>query len=270
MRSFALYILGVLFLGGCLSPSTIKPLASDNLKNIQNLRANNTKLYEHYEEVVTAGGRLELLHRLQAVSMYLTDFTTAIGGVDSQKLTTAVNQLKPVVDQNKTIMSPEDFENFRRSLATERPIVGDIAASFVPQKRVEEIIPIFHQTFRSSLTARTKVRSAEPYLREFYLVNSWEQALKDTLQALRDFLSVIREQENLAENHAQAFQMFSVSKADFTDIAKSLTADMDVQTSIAKLIEMRTNDSKRKAAAQELLKTLGEIDNRSSDPELRK
>lgn len=177
MPRCALYILGVFFLGGCLSPQTVKPIASDNLKNIQNLRANNTKLYEHYEAVVAATGRLELLHRLQAAGLYLLDFTTGTGVADSQKLTTEVDRLKSVVDQNKTIMPPEDFENFTRTLATERPVVGDIAAGFVPQKRVEEIILIFYRTFRSSLTARTKVTSAEPYLREFYLVKSWEQAL---------------------------------------------------------------------------------------------
>lgn len=270
MQRVVLLIVGVLYLGGCLSPKTVKSLANDNLKNIQNLRANNERLYIHYEEVVNAMGRLELLHRLRAVSMRLTDFTTTTGGAEVGKLSTEVNQLKPVIEQNRTIMPPEDFENFKRTLATERPVVGDIAAGFVTQEYVEKIIPVFHQTLQSPLTSRTKVISAEPYLREFYLIKSWERAFEDTIQALQEFLSLVRQQGDLAGNHAQAFRMFSNSKTHFSEIAKGLTSNTDLQTSIVKLIEMRTNDPKRKTAAEEILKTLGAVDEKSSDPGLKK
>lgn len=269
MWLFVLFIMG-LCLVGCLSPGTIKPIANDNLKNIQNLQANNEKLYEHFKKFAEATGRLEHLHRLQAVGLRLTDFTIATGQVDVQKLTTEVDTLKKVVDQNRTIMSPEEFENFKRTLATERPVEGDIAAGFVTQKFVEQVIPIFHQTFTSPLSYRTKVTSAESYLREFYLVKSWELALADTMQELQEFLSLVREQGGLAEDHAKAFKTFSESKAHFAEIAKGLTSDTDLQTSIVKLIERRTKDPKRKAAAEELLKTLEAIDKKTSDPELKK
>ena len=259
MRRLALFIFFVIItlLGGCLSPGTIKPLADQNLQNIQNLVANNAILYESYGKLIKSTGKVELQRRLALVSLRLSEFTSPSGVPDSSKLTTEVGKLQPLVDHNKGIMTTEDFEKFRRTIATEKPIIGDIAAGFISQEYVEKVIPANYHLFHNQvLNEQIKVASAEPFLREFFYVKSWQQALDDTLSAVGKFLSIVREQESIAESQAHAFKAFSQSNANFADIAIGITSNTDIQTSIVDLIAMTTKDPNRKAEAEKLLKTL--------------
>ena len=259
MRRLALFILFVVMasLGGCLSPETIKPLADQNIQNIKNLVANNAVLYESYGRLIKSAGKVELQRRLTLVSLRLTDFTSASGRPDSSKLTTEVGKLQASVDHSKDIMTAEDFERLRRTIATEKPVTGDIATGLITQEYVEKVIPINFYLFHNQvLSEQIKMASAEPFLREFFYVKSWRQALDDTLSAVDKFLSILGEQESIAESQAHAFAAFSQSKANFADFAKGITSNTDIQTSIVDLIGMTTKDPNRKKEAEKLLKTL--------------
>jgi hypothetical protein len=257
--------------GGCLSPGTIKPIANDNLQNVQYWRANSQVLHREYKQLVAAMGKLELIHRLETVSLALNEFTDPVSGaVKTNDLAKKVTELTDLVTANQKVMSNDEWAAFKERIALENPVIGDIAAEFIPRGEVESIIPVAFATWQSKLPSRTKVEAAEPYLSRFYLAKNWKRSLADTMEATDKYLQLLDRQGELAEGHAKAFVTFSDSKAHFAETVGRMLSDTELQTSIGQLVQQNTNDPKRRAAAETLLKSLGTISDATSDPNLKK
>ncbi len=253
---FFLVVVALIPLVGCLSPSTLQPVAHDNATNTKNFVANVNCLLAMYGEVL--GPLLDLRYGLiqQQILSTMRSYETTAGTVDTVKFKEAVTKARVLVPQITSIQDDSARRKAHEDFLRNSPIVADVALNRISEADAIGLMNAYFyaaQYVPSALQEMLNVASAR-----FFLTSDARLLHKEIQNAYGAFIVLVKKQGQLSLEHSQAVVQFSQSNTSFASVVSLLTSD-SVKETVAELVVARTGDPERKAAAEAALGELSEI-----------
>ncbi|MFH1079071.1 MAG: hypothetical protein V1766_02230 [Pseudomonadota bacterium] len=259
MRNFVkLFVLSCTFLlvCGCLSPSTLRPVATDNATNLTNYTANVDTLLGMYADVL--GPLLEMRYALiqgtlrDAITKYTKSAT-----MNETSFKRDVADLRPLAQQ---IMSLQDSPERKATVAEQlrkKPIIADVAFNRIDENAAIILLKNYIEIGQKGAEYEN-VMLNDVFSPRFFVTSDALSLNKEIRGAYADFVKLVGKQGQLGIQHSKAILEFSNSNASFGAAVSLLTSD-SIQKTVAELVAVRTGDPVRKEAAQAALKELTNI-----------
>ncbi len=242
-----------LLLCGCLSPSALRPVATDNATNLTNYTANVDTLLGMYADVL--GHLLDMRYALiqKTLRDVITEFKDK-GTTGEAWLKKEVADRRPLAQQIMSLPDSPERKATEAEQLRKKPIIADVAFNRIDEGAVLTLLKNYIEVGQKG-PEYEHVMLNDVFSPRFFITSDALSLNKEIRGAYADFVKLVGKQGQLGIQHSKAILEFSNSNASFGAVVSILTSD-SVQKTVAELVSARTGDPARKEAAQAALKEL--------------
>ena len=249
---------------GCTSPKVLRPIATQNQKNIKNYVQNNHRIYTITKKLLIIRLDLELnkirtLVQKDIMNGYKFPIDRNVLTSEANKISSilqTINSLSIKTDeasQSQLISKKNEVESLRRL----HPVAYDVAIGKFTEDIVfkdHEQIKITRQRYAGQ-DRKMRLRLVYPLLDKYTLVAELIETRQALIGAYDKYLDTLLEQGRIAVRHAEAVVLFTEEKFDSGNAILQTIGDVKIQESILEIIRDNSGEE-RSAKAKEILKEL--------------
>lgn len=245
----------IFFIGGCVSPKTLYPVAQKNVENIRVLVLNTETLGAISSKAMETVTQIAVIQRERKVTAFLFPYINEEERESrDKKFKSEVEALRKEIEHRRQNLSKEKFDSYLNGLFLEKPGVADVAAN---QKNLLQTLEELDILANLGLQKPELIASkGHMYIAEFQAVKLVIQARMDVISAFNQFIKELSKQGGLAEKHALAFLDFSKTEADPAIIISGLAKNQEFAKAVGTIVLNRTNDTVRAKAAEDLIESV--------------
>jgi hypothetical protein len=273
MKKLFYYIIFVtlIFLSGCPSPAALKPVADQNAVNIKNYTSNVEALAEALKKELRFHTEIAIQIARNNLANKLIDeirIKCPLKKHDDPAISEPSKQwnidLKKIVDNLKVKISEvKDNENALDLLAAENPAIFDVAMDkpgFTITRVLQDSIRIDNQNklilrdsnkliIRAHHTKRNEILDEYSYIKKVIELN------KAYIQAIDEYISVLKEQGIIARSHANSILTYTQTPNSLK-ISISAFQDKELRDQVLDIVTRK----KGEAYAKKLNNYLSQMD----------
>jgi len=256
-----------LFLGGCLSPKMMEPVARQNQVNIANYTVNVDKVVATLLEEDALLRGIMLHYAQENVTRALINLRGKILAPDpvaaDDSSQAYYTELHDGAEEVKKFLQIVDNDEARIALAKSHPLTYDIAVGtpgFSIQSVIKDSFALkdLNQSIRAAsnpVIARVYQAKRAQLVAPYFIIQKQVSLDEIYQKALSDFLETLKDQAAISQSHAQAFIGYAQAQPAL-DSLKSIGQDEDLRQSVLGLVAKR----KGQATADELKSHLTRAD----------